>query len=136
MGDTLLHSLLFVEAEIIAQAHKAGLAIAKFREEGWKDPQQAVKALADFGSAVTDAFNKKVSGVYGGGALRPLGTMPFVEAAGAFSRDAASAKPAALFELTVVRQTAGFDLAKFVDPAEPQAPPREDIVIQERLVAV
>ncbi len=134
-GNALLRSLLFVEAEIIKQAHSAGLAVAEFREDGWRDPGSAVKALADFGSAITDAFNRKVSGVYGGGALRPLGTMLFVEAAGAFSGGAA-VKPAALFELTVVKQKAGFELSRFVDPREPQAPGREDVVIQERLVAV
>lgn len=133
-GDSLLRSLLFVEAEIVKHAYEAGRAIAKFREEGWKNPQLAVEELAKFGSAITEAFNKNMNSVYGGGALRPLGTMLFLEAASAFSPAAATAKPAGLFELTVLKQSA--KVADLLNIDEPRRPAKDDILMQQLLASV
>ncbi|MBI1790990.1 MAG: hypothetical protein HYR60_25960, partial [Acidobacteria bacterium] len=135
-GDRKLTSLLFVEAEIIDQAHRAGRALAKFRQQAEAGPEDAVQALAAFGAAVTEAFNKNVTGIYGGGSLRPLGTMLFLEAALAFLPGPAAFRPSAIFELTVVKQNAPFALPGFVDVNEPARPEKPDIVIQERLVAL
>jgi hypothetical protein len=129
-----LRSLLSVEAEIVERAQAAGRAMAAFRDRGAKDPEQAVKTLAEFGSAITDAFHARLSGIYGSGALRPLGTMIFVEAAAAFLPDPQTAtKPSALFELTVVKQQSPYALPSFLDAADPKRPETADIVVQERL---
>ena len=95
-----------------------------------EDPEGAVEALAEFGAAITDAFNAKVKSIYGGGALRPLGTMVFIEAARAFLPPTAHPPTSALVELTVVKEDAAFDLASFLEGKHPAA---SDVVIQERL---
>jgi hypothetical protein len=129
-GSELLRSLLFVEAELIRQAHDAGRRIANFRSRTGANPEEAIQALAEFGQNVTEAFNKNLTSVYGGGALRPLGTMAFIEAASCFLPDAAAIAPSALFQLTVVKQASAFKLDTFLDG---KAPKKDDIVIEERL---
>ena len=136
VGDTLLRSLLFVEAEIIAQAQKAGLAIAKFREEGLEGPAIGGEGFGRFWFGRSPRRLTRRSGAcMAAGLCGRWGPCCLWRRRGRSQRDAANAKPAALFELTVVRQTARFDLAKFVIRGASSAA-SEDIVIQERLVAV
>ena len=123
-------SLLRMEAAIITAAHRAGLQMASFRARKWDDPEAAVEALAKFGSAITDAFNAKVKNIYGGAALRPLGTMVFVEAAQAFLPPGAQPHTSALLELSVVKEKSTFELGTFLDG---KRPPAADLVVQERL---
>lgn len=126
-----LESLLRMEAGIISAARSAGLQMAAFRARQWDDPEGAVDALARFGAEMTRAFNSRVGGIYGGAALRPLGTMVFIEAARAFLPPGTPAPTtSALFELTVVRENAPFNLATFL---EGQHPPADQVVVQERL---
>lgn len=132
-GLEFLHRLLFVEAEIIRQAHEAGRRIASFRSRAGAQPREAIQALADFGQRVTEAFNKRVTSAYGGSALRPLGTMAFIEAAACFLPNAVGVKPSALFQLTVVKQQSAFKLETFLDG---HVPKKEDIVIEERLAVL
>ncbi len=132
-NGTILQGLLSNEAQIIDAARRAGQSLARFRAEGWRDPERAVAALADFGARITQAFNAQVHSVYGGGALRPLGTMLFVEAARAFLPGGADARPSALFELTVVRQASSYDLATFLAG---HRPPAADVVVAERLATL
>ncbi len=133
-GGTILQGLLSNEAQIIDAARRAGLSLARFRAEGWRDPERAVEALSQFGAQVTQAFNARVHSVYGGAALRPLGTMLFVEAARAFlSGGAAAVRPSALFELTVVRQASSYDMGTFLAG---HRPPAADVVVAERLATM
>ena len=126
-----LESLLRMEAGIIAAAKSAGLQMAAFRARKFDDPEGAIEALARFGSDITRAFNSRVGGIYGGAALRPLGTMVFVEAARAFlPADAEPPATSAMFELTVVRENAAFNLPSFL---EGERPPGDQVVVQERL---
>jgi hypothetical protein len=125
-----LESLLRMEAGIISAARTAGLQMAKFRARQFDDPEGAVEALAKFGAEITRAFNSRVGGIYGGHALRPLGTMVFIEAARAFLPAGTEPTTSALFELTVVREHSPFDLATFLNGEQPAA---DQVVVQERL---
>ena len=82
---------------------------------------------------MTDAFNSKIGGLFGGQELRALGTMVFLEAARAFDPTAQSERPAAMLELTVLREQPSFDMRSFVEGAEV---PVGDIVRAEKIVAL
>ena len=125
-----LEGLLRMEHNIVAAAHRAGLEMASFRNQQWDDPEGAVEALAKFGANVTDAFNDNVKSVYGGAALRPLGTMVFVEAARALLPSADKPVTSALLELTVVKKNGTFALPSFLDGKQPDP---AEVVIQQRL---
>jgi hypothetical protein len=129
----LLEGLLFVEAEIIEAARQAGLKMAEFRRERSERPAEAVRALADFGEKLTRAFHQKLRSVYGGAALRPLGTRILVEAARALGGDSAGgAAPAdALLYLGVLREGASFELGRFIDGELPRS---EDLLVEQKLV--
>lgn len=131
---TLLESLLFVEAELVEQARAAGLKMAEFQRSKEAKPAQAVRALAQFGAKLTEAFHRRIRSVYGGGALRPLGTRIFLEAARALGGGAApSLKPDALLYLAVLRAGAGFSPEQFLDNERP-AP--GDLVVEQKLVRI
>ena len=143
MGKALLHSLLFVEAEVVKGAYDAGRKLAKFLEQVNDRPfdtiksSEAVAALTDFGSKLTNTFNKRIDSVYQGDALRPLGTMVFLEAAQALNpqqADGSSASHAgfnAMLDLIVLTAQPQFQLGDFL---KHQTPDAKDIVIEERLV--
>ncbi len=130
MQSKQFESLLFVESQMVRSALAAGLAMAEFAAKIDRKPSEAVTALAKFGSQVTQAFNKRLGGVYDRGALRPLGSQLYVAAALAFS-PGLSRKGAAMAELVVLKKSVPFPPAGFPDQAPP-AP--DDIVIAERLV--
>lgn len=127
-NDGMFKSLLFTEAEIIHGALKAGQNLAKFREKKGADIKAATRALAAFGGTITDTFNAKVSSIYGGDALRPLGTQLFVAAAQALSGDVQRAT--ALFRFLALKPDAKFQPADFLQGQFPQ----DDILIQESIV--
>jgi hypothetical protein len=130
---TLLESLLFVEAELIEKARAAGLKMAEFQRTKSAKPAEAVRALAEFGAKLTDAFHRRVRSVYGGGALRPLGTRIFIEAAKALSQDPAihDTKPDAVLYLAVVKEGAKFPLDRFL---ENELPAKDQLVVEQKLV--
>jgi len=131
---TLLESLLFVEAELIEQARAAGLKMAEFRKGQTAKPAEAVRALAEFGARLTEAFHRKVRSVYGGGALRPLGTRIFIEAARALGGLAMPVfKPDAVLYLAVLKSGAGFSPARFL---ENEWPPASELVVEQKLVRI
>jgi hypothetical protein len=131
---TLLESLLFVEAELIEQARAAGLKMAEFRKGQTAKPAEAVRALAEFGARLTEAFHRKVRSVYGGGALRPLGTRIFIEAARALGGLATPVfKPDAVLYLAVLKSGAGFSPARFL---ENEWPPASELVVEQKLVRI
>jgi len=127
-NDQLLKSLLFTEAEIIHGALKAGQNLARFREKQGADVKAATRALATFGSTITDTFNKKVSSIYGGDALRPLGTMLFVAAAQALSGEVQPAS--ALYRFLALQRDAAFQPAGFLQGQLPE----DGILIQQSIV--
>lgn len=122
--------LLYVENEVIKSARRAGFAIAKFMAVANSKPSEAVKELAKFGSTITSAFNDRVSGVYGGGAIRPLGTALFIEAAAALNSTLV-AEPTAMLDLIVLKKEATFQLPEYLSGT---APEKDQILVQERIV--
>lgn len=130
-GKTILQNLLFVEAEIVRGAQQAGLRLAKFQQEKGSKPTKAVEALTEFGAKVTEVFNKKIRSLYGGEALRPLGTMVFIEAAQALDPGLSNITPNVMLDVTVLKGDAVFPPADF--PAHGMLK-KEDVVVQERLV--
>ncbi|MCP5112462.1 MAG: hypothetical protein GY953_16680 [bacterium] len=132
-GSAKLESLLFVESTVIAEAVAAGHKMAQFRKKKKTQPAKAVAALSEFGEKITQAFNERIAGVYGGGALRPLGTLVFIEAAKALSDKPAirKATPSAMLHLAVLKDGSAFKLKSFADN---QLPAKCDLAIEERLV--
>ena len=77
------------------------------------------------------AFNAKVASVYGGGALRTLGTMLFVAAARGLSDELQSIQPAGLLRLTVLKQGTTFPPAGFPNAIDLAV---ADIVVDQQFV--
>ena len=131
-GNADLRNLLLVERTIIREAHQAGMRIAAFLNAN--NSADARKSLAEFGAKVTDAFNSKIGGLFSGAELRALGTMVFLEAGRAFDPNGPTEdRPAAMLELTVLREQPAFGMKSFVDGTDV---PAADIVRTERIVAL
>lgn len=128
-----LWSLLLTESQIIRGALETGYAMAKFTDLSSAKPSEAVKALAEFGSKLTNTFNENVASIYGGGAIRPLGTALFIEAASTLDPDAglAAAQTIAMLEVTVLKTGAQFVMAEYL---KGEVPERTDILIHERII--
>ncbi len=127
-----MRPLLVVENEIVTGACKAGVRMFEFNRAKRREPERAVEALAAFGSAVTETFNRQIGSIFGGDVLRPLGTMLFAEAAAALGADPAI-RPRGALVIRVVREDSAFALPAFVAGA---LPPREDVVARRRIVGV
>jgi hypothetical protein len=130
-----LENLLFVEEDVIRGAVKAGRKLAEFREDAPDQPSEAIAAFAEFGSKLTASFNKRIRGLYGGGALRALGPMVLVQASRALlsANQGAAPKPDALLTLSVLKkEIEPFPPAGFPDDPLPAA---DDLVTEQRLVA-
>ena len=130
VGRADLQNLLLVERRVIRKAHEAGLGIAAFLAA--KQPADA-EALAAFGADVTEAFNAKIEGLFGGGELRQFGTLVFLEAARTFDPSLPSLPPSAILQLTVVKDAPSFPLGSFVEGAEI---PAADVVNVQKFVSL
>jgi hypothetical protein len=128
-NDVLLTSLLIVEAGVVRGARDAGVALAKFLQEAGKNPSDAVAMLSSFGSKITETFNSKIRSIYGGEAVRPLGSMAFLEAASVFDPTAATIK--AILDLIVVKQQSKYNLPDFLTGV---IPPKGEMIVQQRLL--
>jgi len=126
-------SLLLTESQIINGALQSGYAMARFCDLKNSKPTEAVKALAEFGSKVTETFNANITSIYGGGAIRPLGTALFIEVASILDPNAASAadKTIAMLDVTVLKRDAKFVMATYLDG---QVPEQTDILVHERII--
>lgn len=120
-------NLLFGDAEVLAGAERARRDIVTFLQSASQGPSAALKALAEFGADLVSTFNKRITSVYGGGALRPLGTLAFLEAAHALANVPVAAN--AMLDITVVKPSV--DPLAFAD----SDPAPDQIVVDERLVA-
>ena len=133
-GDRLLQSLLFVEAGIVRGARRAGVDLHRFVTRSPDQPAKAIAALARFGSVLTATFNSRLRSVFVDDAfLRPLGTELFLAAASTFDAAQTPRRPAALLDITVVRD----GIAPFPPTGHPdQAPLAADAILTaQRLVA-
>lgn len=126
-------SLMFTESQLITGIHEAGKRFRKHLNA--QDFEKALKELAEFGAALTEAFNNKVGNtIYAGSALRPLGSLLFVEVAKVFDENLASKlKPTAMLELSVLQQHATFALEEFLKGKRPAA---TELALQQRIVNV
>jgi hypothetical protein len=84
--DSRLKELLAAEAEMIGSAFEGGLKIAASQA---KTPSEAVKALSDFGSKLTEAFNSDITTLLGSG-LQSLGTRIFLDASRSLNAELAN----------------------------------------------
>ena len=125
-------ALLFqTEAEIVETARDAGLAIAEFQASEFRNPAQARKALAAFGSKATRAFHNDLQTYATGSAMFPLGGLLFAEAARAFDPSLRPADAQAMFSLTALKPAAPFPPAGF--PHNVSIPPN-DVLVESRFV--
>ena len=130
-GTSLLNSLLYVESDIITGARDAGVALANYLEQSLATPAHLLETLAQFGSKITETFNRKVTSVYGGDALRPLGTMVFIEAAAALNPALAGSPVSAALELIVIRKDSKFPMVSYLEGGMPS---EQDVVIRHHVV--
>jgi hypothetical protein len=129
-----LGSLLTFELTVVRGAVDAGLKIAEFRKAaGDKDLNKALDTLEQFGSKLTETFHKNIAPLYGGGAVRALGTMVFLEAALALAGTGTAFAPSAMMTLSVFPKTwAGFDPEKLATSGVPGDAPAP--IAAQRLV--
>jgi hypothetical protein len=103
----LLTALLVAEADIVQHAFEAGLKIASARGA---QPSEAVKALAKFGSRLTEAFNADVTALLGRG-IQAIGSQVFLDASRAIDPiDAAAIGPSnAMLSVEFLKPEVKFD---------------------------
>ena len=107
-NDPRLKALLFVEAEIVKHAFQAAVSIAKFSQAAGKDkPSDAIKALTEFGSKLTEALNKDLVSVYVGNSVRALGIELYLAASAAIGGPG-DAKRSAMLSLEFMKPGAPF----------------------------
>jgi hypothetical protein len=133
MGDTLLQSLLFTEAEIIGGATAALKDVNRMLDAAATAPTKAIERFADFGADLTDTFNHKLSSVYGSDALRTLSSMVLIEASRAIDPDLSTQQPQAMLNILTFQNSHKFDLNDFIAGA---MPPKEQIVVAQTLVSL
>jgi len=131
MGDTLLSSLLFTEAEIIRGATDALKDVNAMLDAVTTAPTKAIERFADFGADLTDAFNHRLSSVYGNDALRTLSSMVLMEASRAIDPDFSAKPPQAMLNILTLQNSHSFDLNEFVKGA---LPPKEQVAVAQTLV--
>lgn len=130
--DGHLGALLRLE-DIIANGAAASLKeIQGFREQQAAVPSKAIERLAEFGAEITRTYHERLSSRYGTEALRPLGSMLYLEAARTLDPELASTRPSAMLSLTVLKEERTFALPKFLDG---ETPKKEDIALAQRLVS-
>jgi hypothetical protein len=125
-GQTLLLGLLQTEAEIVHGCLAAGQDMAQFMATQNTDIKAATRSLAAFGSKLADTFNNKVSSVFGGDGLRPLGVSVYLIAAREFYQSPVQAS--ALFELIVLKPGSRFSLPDFINGIRPA---RQDVFLDQ-----
>ena len=136
-GESLLKSLLFVEAELIVSAAKAGRDLAQFRA-AVANPPEAVKELAEFGDKLTRTFNAKLRTVFkpkdraSKQLLRNLGLLMFAEVTEALD-PGLEVKPTAALEIAVFKAGATFPPDGF--PEEPTVP-ADALNVRQRVLEV
>jgi len=129
IGDLLVHSLLFTEAEMVQGAADTLKDIQKMLATAATAPTQAIKRFAEYGAHLTSTFNKSLS-IYGNESLRTLNSMLLVEASKAVDLGSAAMVPTAMASLLVLTPQHKFQLADFLTGG---VPPREEIAIGQTL---
>jgi len=131
MGDMLLQSLLFTEAEIIRGATAALKDVNRMLDAVDTAPTMAINRFADFGADLTNTFNSKLSSVYGGDALRALSSAVLLEASRAIEPGSSTQPPQAMLSLLTLVNGHTFNLGDFVAG---EMPPKDQIAVGQTLV--
>jgi hypothetical protein len=133
MGETLLQSLLFTEADIIRGAAAALKDVNGMLDAVATAPSKAVKRFAEFGADFTDTFNDRLRSVYGNDALRALSSMVLLEASRAIDPDFSSKPPQAMLSIMTFTNGHTYDLNDFVAGV---MPPRDQVAVAQTLVSL
>jgi hypothetical protein len=133
LAEGNFNSLMFTEKRLIDEIHKAGRQLREHLDA--QDFETAVKAFADFGATITDAFNDKIGGtIYKGSTLRPLGPMLFIEVAKVFDETlVGELHPSAMLELSVLKQRPTFKLEDYL---KNKMPPDSEVALRQRIINV
>jgi hypothetical protein len=129
LGDVLLQSLLFTEAEMVNGAASAIKDVQGMLSNAATAPSQAIARFAEYGSHLTDTFNKSLS-IYGNESLRTLNSMLMIEASKAIDLGFVSTPPTAMATLLVLSNQHKFQLSDYLNG---DLPPREEIAIAQTL---
>jgi len=127
--NPFLRALLNFEARVVTRAAAALEDLRQFTGSADTDPMKAVRALAEFGFDITGAFHAELSTWMKGDVLRTLGPMLLLQATQALG--GATAKPAAMLSLTVLKEERKF---KVVDFLANKVPSETDVAVAQRLV--
>jgi hypothetical protein len=133
MGETLLLSLLFTEADIIRGAAAALKDVNGMLDTVATAPTKAIKRFADFGADFTDTFNDRLRSVYGNDALRALSSMVLLEASRAIDPAFSSEPPQAMLNILTFTNGHTYDLNDFVAGV---MPPRDQVAVAQTLVSL
>ena len=108
--------------------------LRQFTKAAAERPSKAIDRLAEFGATITSTFNSNLASVYDkeSRALRPLGSMIFLEAACALDPALAKVKPKAVLSVTVLKPACQFVPENFLRNKRP-AP--EDVALEQRIVS-
>ena len=128
-----LASLLRLESEVTHGAYGALQDIQAFRAEAATRPTKAIERLAEFGAAVTSTFNREIRSVYGGAALRPLGSLVFLEGSRALDTALRDTRANALLSVTVLEEDREFEINDFLLNKKPKM---GDVAVEQRLVSL
>ncbi len=79
IGENNLVSLLTTESNMITSAANARKELLQFKSTIATNRAQAIQRLAQFSAEITKAFNDNVASIYGSAAIRPLGTLVFLQ---------------------------------------------------------
>lgn len=131
-NDPFLNSLLAAENEIVQHAFKGGVSIAAAAEQA--KPSEAIKALARFGSSLTEAFNANITSLLGPG-LQTIGTRVLLDASRAIDQNATSeiAEANAMLSIEFVKPSVTFDAAALLAAGHV---PAEQLALADRVVSV
>ena len=127
-----LRNLFELEEKIIAATIKAGLMISDFIEKSEKSPKKALEELQNFGSFITNTFNKN-SGFKIIASRRDytryLSAELFITIAQVFDPSVQS-NTRGMFELLVLKEDADFDFKTYLDGELPEA---EALIVSTRI---
>jgi hypothetical protein len=130
-GDPFLTALLTSENEIVRDALDAGASIASSQNTS---PSGAVKALARFGSRLTEAFHGDISTLLGPG-IRSLGTRVLLDASRAIGAEDADAitEATAMLSIEFLKPSARFDDAALLASGHV---PADQLAVASRIVQI
>jgi hypothetical protein len=128
-GDILLQSLLFTEAEMVNGAASTLRDVQDMLSNAATAPSQAIARFAEYGSHLTETFNKSLS-TYGDESLRTLNSMLMIEASKAIDLGFVSTPATAMVTMLVLSKQRKFQLSDYLNG---ELPPREEVTVAQTL---